>query len=105
MTQRQAEVYCRKWMRRFRMNWRVQLILLPEEKMEGNLGLCLPDMEHRRAKVWILDSLPAPVMRRTIIHELLHALLDPMTQLGNDAAFEDGLRQLDRILHRADKRY
>jgi Zn-dependent peptidase ImmA (M78 family) len=73
--------------------------------MNGNLGLCMPDMEHRRAKVWILDSLNTPTMKRTIIHELLHALLDPMSNMATDAAFEDGLRQLDRILHRADKRY
>lgn len=103
-----------EWLRRLGLRgWRVDIVLAPHTVFEATHGAgtycadVTPDPQHQLALMRVLcrkdmekRGLSIDAIEETLVHELLHVRLDPMSHLSNDAAFEIGLDTLAEELVR-----
>ena len=103
----------REWLRRLGLKgWTVDVRLVPHRELSaGRDGSyyadVAPDPQHQRAVMRLCRAadlaaagLEPGLAEETIVHELLHLRLDPMSALARDAAFEVGLDALAEELVR-----
>ena len=103
MTDEQCRAYLRKWQRAFGLkHWRITLHLIEASKLDlpthSIHGYCKPDIDNRRATIWVANGLTPRLTKETIVHELMHALQDPALRLAEDALFEASLNRIAKLL-------
>lgn len=107
MDKRSLQRLISEWLRRLGLRgWKVDLRLIPHDELAaGRDGSYYaevePDPQHQRAIMrmcraadMVMVGLNPDLAEETVVHELLHLRLDPMSSLARDAAFEVGLDAL-----------
>lgn len=107
MDRRTLSRLVREWLKRLSLKgWTVDVRLVRHAELAGDSkGSCYarvsPDPATQRAAIRLCREsdlaaagLEPGLTEETIVHELLHLLLDPMSTLAGDAAFEIGLDRL-----------
>lgn len=100
------------WQRKLGMtDWRISISFVTGATLSAHHGVdCLiygdtqPKPEKHSAKIRICDPLQTPegeaAVESTVVHELLHVLLDPRSVMAGDSSFETGLDLVARALTR-----
>ena len=98
----------REWLKRLGLKgWTVDVLIVPHKVLEDVHGPgtyhadVTPDPQHQRALIRVCRQqdadrlgLDPDALEETIVHELLHPRLDPMSHMANDSGFEIGLDAL-----------
>ena len=86
---REAKIL-RHWQKRLRItDWHIELRVKRWHEMSGDLGACHVSPELRHAVIDVLAPGDTPDgylmdIEHTIVHELLHVVLDPVAPDGDD---------------------
>jgi hypothetical protein len=95
----------REWLRRLGLKgWHIDVLIVPHQSFIDTHGAgtycadVTPDPDHQAALMRVcrkcdMDRLGLNIdeLESTIVHELLHIRLDPMSALARDSGFEIGL--------------
>lgn len=82
-----------KWRQRLVPEWRIAVVdEVDGENMDGLLGRCeIEDPQYQRATIYLdPGSTDDPEFEATIVHEVLHVLLDPLCSHLQRLASESG---------------
>lgn len=98
------------WQRRLGMtDWRITISFVSKATLAAHHGVDMliygdtqPCPERHSAKVRICDPVDTPegeaAVESTVVHELLHVLLDPRSVMAGDSSFETGLDLVSKAL-------
>jgi hypothetical protein len=103
MTDRQVQRIVGRWRRKLGMDeWRIKSSVVSADVLNRTCpgytvsAHCDPDLGKHRANVRLSADVTKDAAEETIIHELLHILLDPNGRIADDAIFETGLDRAAR---------
>jgi len=92
MTTRQVEKLVAEWQHRLRLDdWDIEVVAIAAEKVDHQLecyGLCYTTKNARAAKIMVAAGQVDP--ENTVIHELLHLVLDEVSRVHERAADQLG---------------
>lgn len=113
MTSRQLASLSRYWITRLGLDhWQFIVQFADQGSLSDDpdsfyFGKCYPDLNTMTAHIWVSNERDIPddvvrtvtlcpkdrraIIEQTLIHELLHARLDPTMVMKNDTTFESGI--------------
>lgn len=102
LTKAQINALIKKWQTKLRLqNWNIKLTLADTvDDLKGNAGMMDWQTEYHSATIYLVRELPRRDMEETVIHELLHLLLEGhKNPVCKDLPlYESGLNTLSALL-------
>lgn len=101
LTKAQINTLVRRWQKKFGLaDWKITVNVIPAEELNGCAGTLEWETEYHAATMTLAAELPKPDLEETVVHELLHLLLEGHKSANSryDAMYERGLNTLSALL-------